>query len=100
MCTIQILDYCMRKVGLRDTLRRGLVRYTKKRGVERMKDKVWGESNKFCRLVKLIFVIRRRRCMEGMISREVLEIQAEYAAVGEGSMSVNSWSKGLTIKLL
>ena len=38
--------------------------------------------------------------MEGMISKEVLGIQAEFTAVGEGSMTTNNWAKGLAIKLL
>ena len=38
--------------------------------------------------------------MEGMISKEVLEIQAEFTAVGAGSMTTVNWAKGLAIKLL
>ena len=38
--------------------------------------------------------------MEGMISKEVLGIQAEFTAVGAGSMTTSNWAKGLTIKLL
>ena len=35
-----------------------------------------------------------------MISKEVLEIQAEFTAVGVGSMTTDNWANGLTIKLL
>ena len=38
--------------------------------------------------------------MEGMISKEVLGIQAEFTAVGAGSMTTSNWAKGLAIKLL
>ena len=36
--------------------------------------------------------------MEGMVSTEVLEIQAEFIAVGVGSMTTVNWVKGLTKK--
>ena len=41
-----------------------------------------------------------RRYTEGMIFKEVLEIQAEFTAVGAESMATSNWAKGLAIKLL
>ena len=41
-----------------------------------------------------------RRYTEGMISKEVLEIQAEFTVVGKGSITTSNWEKGLAIKLL
>ena len=38
--------------------------------------------------------------MESMISKEVLEIQAEFTAMGIGSMTTDNWAKEPTIKLL
>ena len=41
-----------------------------------------------------------RRYTEGIISKEVLEIQAEYTAVGTGPIAIDNWAKGMTINLL
>ena len=38
--------------------------------------------------------------MEGVISKEVLGTQAEFTAVGTGSMTRINWTKGLAITLL
>ena len=35
-----------------------------------------------------------------MLSKEVLETQAEFTEVGAGPMTTVNWAKGLTIKLL
>ena len=61
---------------------------------------VWDESSQFRRHAKSIDQIGWRRYTEGMISKEVLEIQAGFTTVGAGSMTTVNWAKGLTIKLL
>ena len=38
--------------------------------------------------------------MEGMISDKVLEVQVTCATLGECTMSLDNWDKGLVIKLL
>ena len=60
---------------------------------------VWGKNSKFCRLAKPMDQIGWRRYTESMISKEVFKIQAEYTAVGAGSMTTDNWAKILTIKL-
>ena len=60
----------------------------------------WDESSKFRKLAKSMDQIGWRRYTEGIISKEVLEIQAEFAAVGAGSVTTDNWAKGLTKKLL
>ena len=98
--TIQMLDDWMKRVGTHNTLGRCLAKNARKRGNETMSQIAWGESSKFRRLAKSMDQIGWRRYMEGMISKEILEIQAEFTAVGTGSMTTVNWAKGLTIKLL
>ena len=38
--------------------------------------------------------------MEGMVSNEVITLQAEFVALGNCSLSRNGWVKGLLVKLL
>ena len=38
--------------------------------------------------------------MEGMISREIVPIQADYVKRGGCTLSVDTWAKGLVVKLL
>ena len=87
-------------MGTHATLRRCLARYMKKRGNATMEQIVWGESSKFRRLARSIDKIGWRRYMEGVISKEVLDIQADYTGVCTGSMNTENWVKGLTVKLL
>jgi hypothetical protein len=98
--TIQILDDWIKRIGAHNTLRRCLVKYARKRGNGTMSQMVWGESSKFCELTKSMDKIGWRRYMEGMISKEVSGVQAEFNAVGTGSMTTDNWVKGPTIKLL
>ena len=60
----------------------------------------WGESNKFWKLAKSMDQIGWRTYMEDMISKEVLEIQAKFTAVGAGSMTTSNLAKGLAINSL
>jgi hypothetical protein len=98
--TVQMLNDWMERVGTHDTLRRCLVKYARKRGDETMSQIAWDEGIKFRKLAKSMDKIGWRRYMEGMISKEVLGIQAEFTTVGAGSMTTSNWAKGLTIKLL
>ena len=41
-----------------------------------------------------------RRFMEGMISKEMVEIQREFCEVVETKMTAEQWARGLIIKLL
>ena len=89
----------MTRVGTHYTLRRCLVKYARQRGNKTMGQIIWGESNKFRKLTKSMDQIGWMRYMKGMISKEVLGIQAKFTAVGAGLMTTINWAKGLTIKL-
>ena len=38
--------------------------------------------------------------MEGMFTKEMMPIQADYVELGECSLSLNKWAQGLVVKLL
>ena len=38
--------------------------------------------------------------MEGMVSNEVITLQAEFIALGNCPLFINGWAKGLVVKLL
>ena len=98
--TVQMLDDWTKRVCTHYTLRRYLVKYARKRGNATLGGIVGVEGNKFRKLAKSTDQIGWKRYTEGMISKGVLEIQAEFTVVGTGSMIISNWAKGLTIKLL
>ena len=58
----------------------------------------WGSG--FREMAQSQDAIGWRRFMEGMISREILPIQADYVELGECSLSLDGWAQGLVIRLL
>ena len=69
-----MLDNWTKRVVTHDTVRRCLVKYARNRGNETTSQIAWGESSKFWKLAKSMDQIGWRRYMEGMISKEALEI--------------------------
>merc|ERR1712086_213356 len=41
-----------------------------------------------------------RRYMEGIVSAEILEIQSDFVDFGRCTLSLDTWAKGLVMKLL
>ena len=74
--TIDLLDSWMTTVGTNNPLRRCLTDYARKRGGVSMEHIVWGKGPKFYKLGQSMDKIGWRRYMEGMVSSEVLGIQA------------------------
>ena len=61
---------------------------------------LWDKGSRFYKLGKSMDKIGWRRYMEGMISSEVLAIQAECVDLGVCLLFLDSWAKGLAINLL
>ena len=61
---------------------------------------VWGKEPRFYKLGQSMDMIGWRQFMEGMVSSEVLTIQADCVALGGCSLSLDNWMKGLSAKLL
>ena len=49
---------------------------------------------------KSMDVIGWRRFMEGMVSKEAVQIQSDWVDIGGSSLTTDDWTKGLTVKLL
>ena len=65
-----------------------------------MEQIVWDKGGRFHILSKSMGNIGWRRYTEDIISKEVLDIQAEYNVADAGPLTTENWAKGLTIKLL
>jgi hypothetical protein len=97
--SIDLLDQWLRESGTEANLRKILIQYAHGRGGKSIQEIV-GFQIQYRRLAASVDCIGWRRLMEGMISRELVELQ-KYAVTGTGSrMSVETWAKDLVIKLL
>ena len=97
--SIDLLDQWLRDSGTEENLRKFLTQYAHGRGGRTMQEIV-GFQLQYRRLAVSVDCIGWRRFMEGMISRELVELQ-KYAVVESGSrLSVEKWAQELVIKLL
>jgi hypothetical protein len=97
--SIDCLDKWMRENGTNPVLLKFLVEYAHGRGGKTMQE-IIGFRREFRRLAVSVDCIGWRRLMEGMISKELVELQ-KYALVETPSkLTVDSWSKELVIRLL
>ena len=65
-----------------------------------MENVVRNNGARFQKLGKSMDVIGWRRFMEGMVSKEAVQIQSEWVGIGGSFLSADNWTKGLTVKLL
>ena len=61
---------------------------------------VWGEGSRLRKLGRSMDAIGWRKFIEGMISRETLEVQAACVDLEQCTLSLNNWAKGLVVKLM
>ena len=77
------LDDWLKKVGTEPSLRKGITQYARGRGSRTMEDITFGWGSGFREMGRSQDSIGWRRFMEGMISKEMLPIQADYVELGE-----------------
>ena len=65
-----------------------------------MEDIIWGMGPGFREMGRSQDKIGWRRFMEGMISKEIIPIQADYVEIGACKLTLEAWSQGLVTKLL
>ncbi len=65
-----------------------------------MSDIVWGMEGRYQNMVKSQDTIGWRQFMEGMVAKEMQQIQDTYSKVEGSAISLVSWTTGLVIKLL
>lgn len=97
--SIDLLDRWLKENGTEANLRKFLIRYAHGRGGRSMQEIV-GFQLQYRRLAASVDCIGWRRLMEGMISRELVELQKYALIESESRMSVETWAKELVIKLL
>ena len=80
--SIKLLDQWLKSVGTDTGLRRCLIAYARRRGGVKMSKIVWGEGSQLQKLGRSMDAIGWQRFTEGMISREILEVQAACVDLG------------------
>ena len=97
--SIDHLNRLLRKNGTNQLLRKFIVEYAHGRGGKTMQDIV-GFRREYRRLVVSVDCIGWRRLMEGMISKELVELQKYATVESDSSLTVDKWAKDLVIRLL
>ena len=98
--SIQLVDMWMKDHGTDSKLRKYLTLYAKGRGGTTMGEIVGLEQGKYRQLARSMDIIGWRRFMEGMIPKEVIEIQKVATMESKHSVSLRKWSIGLVTRLL
>ena len=97
--SIDLLDKWLKENGTKCMLRRFLVQYAHRRGGCTMQEIV-GFRQEYRRLAVSVDSIGWRRFMEGMLSKEVVELQKYALVESESRLTVDKWAKELVIQLL
>jgi hypothetical protein len=98
---INWLNDWLKKVGTEPNLREGLVEYARGRGNKTMEDITRGWGPGFQEMGhSQDKILGWRRFMEGMMSKEIIPIQADYVEIGACSITLDAWLQGLITKLL
>ena len=100
MRSIDLLDGWLEKAGTDRTLRRCIVLFAKGRGSHSMSTITYSMNPIYRRFAASQDAIGWQRFMEGMISKEMLDIQQRQITLSGSSWSLTAWAKGLVVKLL
>ena len=98
--SIELVNDWMRENGTVPKLRRVLVEYMHSRGGASMVLIVGDRSGPYLALARSMDIIGWRRFMEGLISKEVVEIQARSQQSEQFKCSLDKWSSQLVTRLL
>jgi hypothetical protein len=97
--SIQLLEEWMTEMGTDTILRECITEYALGRGGQLMSSITWGLPLRYQHMAQSIDTIGWRRFMEGMIPKEIRNIQEMSSVEGE-TTSLTNWSTGLIVKLL
>ena len=97
--SIDYLDRWLKENGTKRDLRRFLVEYALGRGGKTMQEIV-GFRQEYRQLAVSVDCIGWRRLMEGMISKELVELQKYALVEADSKLTVENWAKELVIRLL
>ena len=97
--SIEHLNRWLKDNGTDEDLRRVLVEYAHGRGGLSMQEIV-GDQLQYRRMAKSVDCIGWRRFMEGMVSKEVVELQKYALVEAESRLTVDKWAKELVLRLI
>jgi hypothetical protein len=97
--SIEHLNRWLKDNGTDKELRRALVEYAQGRGGHSMQEIV-GNQLHYRRMAESVDCIGWRRFMEGMVSKEVIELQKYALVEAESRMTVDKWAQELVIRLI
>jgi hypothetical protein len=97
--SIEHLDQWLKDNGTDQELRRFLVKCAHGRGGQSMQEIV-GYQLQYRRMAESIDCIGWRRFMEGMVSKELVELQKYALVEAESRLTVDKWAKELVIRLI
>jgi hypothetical protein len=98
--SIQLIDEWMEETYTDPTLRHCIIQYASNRGAQSMSSITWGSPHRYQRMARSVDEIGWRHFMEGMIPKEIREIQGTFGTVRGSTMSATGWTTRLIIKLL
>ena len=98
--SIQLIDDWMEETYTDPTLRHCIIQYASNRGAQSMSSITWDTPPRYQQMARSVDEIGWRHFMEGMIPKEIREIQATFGTVSGSMMSATGWTTRLIIKLL
>jgi hypothetical protein len=98
--SVDLVDGWLKDQGTDEQLRKMLMEYAHGRGGKTMSEIVGWKGGQWRRLADSMDVIGWRRFMEGMVSKEVVQIQRKVDHGGKFRISVDAWCAGLVTRLL
>ena len=98
--SIMLISKWMAHIRTDATLGRLIIQYDRGRGELSMVELAGGLDEPYLRFARSQDKIGWRPFMEGMVLKEVLPIQREYATLELRGQEARSWIKGLILKLL
>jgi hypothetical protein len=98
--SVDLVDKWLKEQGTDQQLRQMLMEYAHGRGGKTMSEIIGWKGGRWRRLADSMDLIGWRRFMEGMVSKEVVQIQRKVDHGGKHTISVEAWSAGLVTRLL
>ena len=100
MSSISNMEKWLDDVGTDPRLVECMVEYARGRGRRSMKDVCARQHPRYRAMAESQDKIGWRRFMEGMVSKDIINLQSEFATIQGMRLSLGRWSSGLITKLL
>ena len=98
--SIELIDKWMRDAGTDNGLRCCIIEYAQGRGGRTMEEIARNRGQRIQTFALSQDKIGWRRFMEGMISKEAIPIQQNYATINGSALTTKEWMRGVITKLM